>query len=242
MQVILKFGGVLGFILAMVIGMGLLTQIKVVSVRCRAESGDCTPEVRQKLESLTSQSFFFSDLESASTQILSTLPGYKLMSLQRQLPQTLVISIKQNPSLYRLQALGKPELKVVDSEGFIYSPESQTTIPLVVVSEAEWNESLQQGRIQINRHQQLTQTLQALSQAEISFQQLEAAAGVIGVLSLDPQTAAILDLSNSAADVAKLSIVLKGLEPATLSEIQEIDVRYRLPVLRPNRTIPRHDS
>jgi cell division septal protein FtsQ len=239
-----RYGLFLSLFIALVIGLGLMASVKVKHLTCLLDDHECPSEVMAQLTTLTTNSLFMSDLEAKATQALGNLPGYQLVSLKRQLPQTLIVSVKKNPALYRLRALSAPETKIVDSQGYLYPVESDptTTLPQVIISDEQWQVILENSQVSSELQSKINQTITALGVEQITFTHLELSSSTIALISLSPQTTAVLDLTAAHRDVKKLSLVLKGLEPATLTQIQEIDVRYTLPVLRSNRTIPRHDS
>ncbi len=233
MRIIIKHGlkvVTAGLLLA---GLGWLATFKVQEVKCVVQDHPCSAEAEQQAQTLNHRSFFFTDLEKVGADNLSSLPGYQLVSIQRQLPQTVVLTLQQNAALYRLRQIDTNETVVVDTQGYFYTADQQESLPLVVVVDKNQNP---------DRHTQLVDLFKTLTDEHITFKQIEVVSDNVALIYLDGQTTAVINVSSPIQDTKKLSIVLKGIEPGTLSQIQEIDVRYRLPVLRPIRTIPRHDS
>ncbi len=228
-------------IVVSVAGLGMIFQWKINQVVCRLETQPCSPEFTTSLQELTRLSFWVSDVEAQVDQIMKHYPEFEVVEIRRLLPATVEIDVKPRQPLYQLTASNQ-ELGVVNQDGAVIIVPQALSLPVIRISDQLWQTVVATNTIDQKIHLPLTQLLQACQTEKIACQRLELINQDTVVIELPESRIGILSLEFPERDLKKLSLVLNGLEPDKLKDVQEIDVRYRLPVLRLTRTVPRHDS
>lgn len=211
-----------------------LSRLTVTSVICKQSTGDCTPPTLTILEGLRGSSFFFSDHEALARQKNQGSLPFTTLSIQKQLPGTLIITIREEPSLYKLQVGGV--LSAVSNSGQLLtvSPSVQA-VPTVSTTTIEDATTIKT----VPFHQTIVSILNSLPKKYITANttiEYYSPAEIRLFLPEEPQL--IMSDPPPSYALQHIESLLYTVETATQSQkIKEIDLRFNLPVLRTEEEI-----
>lgn len=216
--------------------------LRIKSLECDLDGNPCPSEILVAFDSIKGQSLlFFNDQQLQA--LLESYPAYQLNEYGLWLPGTLRLTLAPQTIMYTLSSEIPVESFAVTSEGKLIANTQQTQVPQVLLSQNDWIDVQEKQQLQPALHAIFTQTLNDLQAAKISVPVLYLHDPQTLVLELPDQPLIVFDPQQPTANVARLKHVLDQLSSNPDSAlIQEVDVRYKLPVLRQSTSIPRHTS
>ncbi|MBD3279679.1 MAG: hypothetical protein GF390_03135 [Candidatus Pacebacteria bacterium] len=226
----LKVSVFLTVLLLMIVVPGLtwlFTQVLVVQqVECLAADQVQAQQLCVTLTSLKGQSLFFRDFfqEPVVKELQQAGSGFALVKLEKKLPNTLRVFLQEEPLVYQVLLLDQP-VQLVSHDGRLFkTDDQQSSLPMIYLDQAE---------LTTERHQQLLELLAVLDQQQIEFKKIEVFdQQQVRVWLLDNKTV-WFELQNISTQAQRLALVLKQVNWSELeSPVSEIDVRFKLPVLR----------
>lgn len=227
--------------LVLMAGFGL-TQLRVHDVTCQDDrQQECPTEVVSQLHSLKGQSLIFANIETQTSSLLAETPTHRLKTIQKLFPDTVVIELESQQLLYQLKLLGQSEYRTVTDTGSVIVGGRTDGLILLVVSADLWDAWQSAGMVDPFVQESLSKLPLLLAESGIQTEALVLIDAQTLVMYLPNNQTAIIDTAELPGDLARLTVILDELQSQPLEQpIEEIDVRYDLPVLRPVRNIPRH--
>ncbi len=207
------------------------SQLRVRAITCQIENEECPDELIQSLQPLQGSSLLFSKHESSISNLQS---NYNLTSYSKQLPNTLHLTFSGLPN----EAL----LRIDDHEYLLHSDGA-----LEESTEATQNTTIFEvpaaGIDSDNRRVKDAQLVTHVLEWNTSLEQIRSEPervifnDQVVILKLNAGLQAIANLNESTTASQRLAIILEHAEVASIdTSIREIDLRFRLPVLRTGYT------
>jgi hypothetical protein len=221
--------GLIGLVAAAIAGVIFGLSIREVSCLVEGRSPAESHQVCEQLQELKGSRLLFRDFyqDSQTAKLLfvpTTKEAYDLERVNKSLAGVLELVLNDRPPLYRLEK--EEQILMVTKAGGFRENNEQLEIPLV--------EDLADIYQEPTTHQFLASFLQNLGEERqqiskitlVNFQRIKVRVPgfpqILLELNQDPQQAA-----------KRLAIILKRLDPQQLDlALQEIDLRFELPVLR----------
>lgn len=215
---------------------------RIKQIECQLEQQPCPSEIASQFEQLYGNAIYFFD-GSQIDSALQTTPTFYVARYQFKLPHTLHVSLRQQALAYTLTTMTKEKSLAVTTDGRITTTVPSTSQIVVEVPDAEWSKLSEETTVDVGLHTTLTTALRELTELNLPIYQLVLIDTQTLALYLPEKPTIILDATQISSSVARLKLVLAELEVNPMpTQVQEIDVRYKLPVLRTSPTIPRHTS
>lgn len=213
--------------------------LRITTINCKQGESPCSPEIVEALTSLKGKGVFFlrPHITKASAAIATT---HQVLDYSITLPSTLTISVTNQTPAYQLKLLQSSQMMVVNNEGNKMSEVAQTGIPTIVLDFQTWAETTSSGAVA--RHTQFMQWLEAFENEGVDFLLLywQDPTTLVGYTQ---NQSILFEAQNVALSLERWQLIRQN--PATQEQVQqaaEIDVRFKLPVLRSSISVPRHDS
>lgn len=223
---------------ALLIVIGLLSCLsiflRVQTVSCLVETQPCPADVSQKLN-LQGRQLLFSDHQRQITTDLAGLP-YQVVKVSLVLPHTVVAELKPQPSAYQL--LNNGQVYLVDQSGLLFQvTQPMADLPIIQVSHANILD-LTQREVPAATHQFWLEAAAGAKDLGFGAMELRAVNEATILIRLADSLQAVISNEQPLLQLERLQTILKQQAHTTPKEpIHEIDLRFRLPVLRTTTTI-----
>jgi cell division septal protein FtsQ len=215
---------------------------RVSTIYCYIQYANCSPELVVHLKELQGKRLLLQDFEAAVSERISSNPDVTLANIQKTFPDTLIITLHPQKVAYVFKELASNQSLIITSAGTVVMTDLRADWPVYWITPSMMSEVQQDLNLEINLHQQLQLVLTSLPATGWEIQAISLPDWQTVQLELANQLTVLLPLAQSETELSRVKDLLKGISPDQLTQIEEIDVRYKLPVLRKTRTIPRHDS
>ena len=225
------------FIIILLICAALIKQLskpilKIEKIECRLENQSCPQELIDQLNSLKGESFLFTKLDYLASS--SKLNFYQLKSFSKQWPNALKLEFVTNPSSYLLEIDNPDSVFLITENGLAQAAPAENFLPVIKV--ISWPNSITDQQIDPDLHQLIFSLINLLSSQQIEPNITIYHQNHIEI-SLKDNLFAIVGNDDINQQMAKLFIILEELDISNIDlEIKEIDLRFKFPVLRTNRT------
>ncbi|NCS97929.1 MAG: hypothetical protein GW762_05050 [Candidatus Pacebacteria bacterium] len=209
----------------------LLLTFRVSKIVCLVADAHCSQELQDQLQTLAGKSLFLTDFESAISSSI-TDETVLFVSLQKELPSTLIVSLAQEKPVYILRSDEKNY--TVYASGLIHEHKQESTNDYTVIAvEFPLEKIVENDHVLPKYHDELTKLSLSLYKPSFSLQnsrwidtetiQLEVSSGIRVYIPFESAT----------QKITILEAILVSPELETVSEpLTEIDLRYKYPVLR----------
>jgi hypothetical protein len=188
---------------------GLL--FRVSTIDCQISEKNCSPELYQDLETLKGKSFFFVDLNID-----------RLESYQKKFPGTLILNFNEEKLSYTVKF--KEEIFYISELGNILENNQDTNNVTEVILNKEFNK---------NVHIKLLKIINITNKDNLRVKKIIWNSDQEIILEINNSPKIILDIEAIDIKTNILEILLNSREIKEYEEpIQEIDLRFNLPVLR----------
>jgi hypothetical protein len=224
--------------IAVVVGLTRVARVKTVS--CTLAENPCPETIQQILnETALHKPLLFYDFSAAITQQLPTT--LRLKKLEKKLPGELILELDQANIAYLLeeQSEGAIVIKPISENGLVLeSPASYTQEYLKITIQSD-DERLKLSTLNTNTPLDpelhtlffslaTSSSKHHLKPNSVIFHSLEDIEVIVS-----SQLKAHLDATQPANQIQTLTLVAKELESSLASKAAEVDLRFRLPVLKP---------
>lgn len=179
---------------------------------------------------------------SIQTQVRTDTSYYHVTSIKRQLPGTLILELEKQSSAYQLRAQQSPDIKTISQTGLVIEGQTDSQLPNLILAPGVWQDFWAEGKPNPLYHQKLLHVFQAVKTSNLSSRALYLVDHQTLALYLTNGQVALLDIDEFGTNLERLQLVERSLTSQPHPEMQEIDVRYQLPVLRPTLSVPRHEA
>lgn len=211
---------------------------KIQRVECTmltdsAETEPCLPPLAAALSPLVGRGWLGSDIPTQANTVLTDL-GWRVSRYSYQLPGTLKLVLVQDPWSY--QILSGDQVWNVSATGqpmrsFTAASDSAQLRVSLRSSASAWQPP---QPIPTDLHESLLRYLDFARQfpsqvpASLSWEEPQRLSGVL------PQapTTIMIDPAEMAIDLERLRLILQGWDPLTATASHQLDLRFKLPVLR----------
>lgn len=221
----------------------ILTVGRVKQVTCTVRADRCSSELSQQLEKLYGQSLFFTDLTQLSSQLLESEIGYRVQAVSKEWPDQLSVQLEPQQVVYQLRLLGQDQFVSVTDLGWLIAQPQRNDVPLLIVTPEVWSSWQARGEVPLTLHEQFQGIPASVQHESLIITHWVLVDEQTIVLYLPTDQTVIIESASITSDLHQLNLLAKGVDWSVFSSpIQEIDLRYNLPVLRVTRNIPRHES
>lgn len=229
---------VITFLLLLAGSLGL----RIQTIQCSINDRSCSSEIDTALLPIKGESIFFFD-ESQLSSLLSSYPTYQIKSYSFQLPSTLKLELAPQRVMYYLTSNSQTQNLGVTDQGLLTSSLPDESVTQVIIPDNHWVDLKTGQNLDAELHRGLTLILSELEVASISVPIILWQDTQTVVLDKPEIPLVLIDPQQAGTNIARLKLLLTEIQKEPLSnQVQEIDVRYKLPVLRNTTTIPRHTS
>lgn len=206
-------------------------------VSCTFPSGAACPDDLQQhlVSSFSGQYLFFNTVTDQLAQDPFASDPYQPVAIRRYLPNHLAFTFKPEPALYRFElpeADDSTQQLLVTNNGTVLRSSEVSTLPVV-----QWNgEALMtddEKSIITAVHSPLQRIVSTLVSRQIEFERIIWNSPDEIIIALPNGRRALLDSTDPETSVLELEAIQDAPELDELeAPIREIDLRFRLPVLR----------
>lgn len=224
-------------------GIAVASQVfRVQTMYCFVEFANCSPEVTAIIRELKGQRLLFYDAEAALADRLQSLPTVKVRAVSKQLPDTLTVILEPQQVEYVLQDQQTQQTVVIAEGGVALESAAHPEWPLLFIESSLISGIKLAGRIDPVHHQDLRAALQALPSLNWPIKTIYIPNWQTVQIEVDNQPSVLFELRTLSNQVQRAKDIYSHLPAEEFSRVKEIDVRYKLPVLRETPSITRHDS
>lgn len=215
-----------GVFVALLLGIGWYT-LQVGDIECRLDVQSCPPALQDALAPLRGRSLIGVDLREDAQQMV-TAHSVRATSVQKKFPRLLTVQFAQVPISYRLNTAEKSW--DVNSTGTVFEPSSAAY--LEITTKLPVDQLMSSARL---LKPEFHQALRAVAESDSTKQatQIELLDNETIIITMKEGIRALVPTQETALHLAELHQILTSSEYRTVSkDYQEIDVRFKLPVLR----------
>lgn len=222
---------------SVVISVGLVA-VKIRQVECHLPNGIDSSEICLRLQPLVGNSFFFTDFENSSVvnralKAEDMAQTFSLESVKKQLPGTVIFELSQKAPLYRLLAEGDQKYLVTESG------QLKTDNPRLKLPEARlfpgWSDSFDSLDLKAaSTHYFLKQLIMTAAEEQLKIETINFESSTLIRIKLDSQLFVVLEKnSQPSLEMKRLAVIIDNLNFKEIDTgIKEVDLRFKLPVLR----------
>lgn len=227
----------LAFVCLVVLLLSLVPMMKTKSVECYLDSNaSCPAELTSLLEQdIINRSFFFTDYENIVARApLASLP-FTLSSFKRNLPDKLTLTFKNEPLLYKLVMEDGSSL-LIGTEGTIINNATDNNELTQVLVYEDAATIFSGNKVTSKLQKPISAIVESLHAQGVSVESVSYQNSQDIRLKLSSSQVAILDDTDPESAIKKLKLILSAPEVTAIDEpIDEIDLRFKMPVLRTSK-------
>ncbi len=226
--------------IALFIGLGLLLKqlfpiFKIKQVNCQLNSLSCPAPLEDALADFQGKSLFFDNIEQR-VQALN-LELYQLESVNKSLPHTLNLVFLPKKNSYLLLK-DQTQLLVVAENGVALDQEVTQKLPEIKI-EGWPNEVINGHQVDPVLHQTISQLILELELHQIPTSNITVFQPTFITIELPENRIALIESEQIKTQIKRLAAILQEYDfNSSDTPIKEIDVRFKLPVLRTTRSTP----
>lgn len=223
----LLFSPLLLLILVIILSFSL----KINVIECRVGANNCSPEIYQKLEAFKGSSIFFVNID----KILSS-PEFQsevilLDNYQKKMPGTLVLNFSEENILYQLN-LEQSFLYVSEFGNILQTNQGKDQISQVYLY-GEIGEYIENRSVNREKHLVIKSVINQLNKDELSVDVINWVNDSEIIIKIKDEPQVIIDKINVESKIGNIKLILGAKEIKDYDKkIEEIDLRFNLPVLR----------
>jgi len=215
---------------------------QVRTLYCFIEYANCPPEVTAELQSLKGQRLLISNLEANVTSRLISNPTLRFKTLRKEFPGTVVVNLESQKIIFGFKAVDSGAYILITDQGRTMMSELHPDWPVFLVSQKLLEETNQRQNLSSNTQLQLEAVLVALQAPTWSNSSLYLADWETVEVELSTGVILLFNLGQLPTQIERASEILSQLPLETAVKTKEIDLRFKLPVLRETPTRSRQQS
>ena len=213
----------------------------IKNIECRVSTNDKCPDflVNRLEENIKGKPIIFTDLELEMTKEPFVSDSFALKGQKKKLPNYIEVVFDHEPIIYLIRTQKDDDkTKAVTQSGFIWETENSTKgVPVVDFSQtnqlSEQNKDPFNNKMNEKKHNPIKKIVSSLKKMNLPYQEIVFLSESEILLKIEDSLVAILDDKEVEKSVAELSAILSSPEYLEREEkVEEIDLRFRLPVLR----------
>lgn len=209
--------------------------IKISHIECTLGEHSCPQKLNEKLNQIQNKSFLFSNIENLVENL--DLDLYHLIEIKKTWPNSISLSFSKKTSGYILKLESTDEELLIADSGLVYSDETDNSLTRVRVS--NWPDILVENKINQELHSLIIHILNLLNEHQLTISEIKIISSNQIFIYLDNGLVAIIQKADVNKQIAQLAIVINKLDLNQIdTNIKEIDLRFKFPVLRTHFTSP----
>lgn len=226
----------------------------VKNIECFYEGALLEKKICNPLSGLFGKSLFFTDLENASEfNILSANSNnaetYFVDNIKKELPSTLILNLSTQSPLYRLFYEEKSYL--VSSTGQLKQDNPNLGLLNLKLSESSSSNVIDSNFVKEDEHNFFRDLVVSLQKEKFDVSEINIESEFFVEIKIKNKPRIIVEQSDEITyKILQLVVLLEEIDFSTIdsdnidtTDIKEIDLRYKLPVIRTEFSDPdRHDS
>lgn len=216
--------------------------LRVNELYCFVQYANCSPEIVAALQPLKGQRLLLADNGAQIQQLLQSNPDIRLQEVSKQLPATLTIRLEPQKIAYALKNPASDRHVAFTVDGRLLVSDLRPDWPTFITTNELLDQIQSQNQISVQLHQQLVGALTAIKELGWANPSVYLIDEQTISLQAENKPALILPLEGITTQFDRAQELVDNLPTETIAKTQEIDLRFKLPVLRETPTIPRHDS
>jgi hypothetical protein len=203
---------------------------RVRHIECQIAHTACPPDLDQQVQVIKNQSLFFAHLDELITNATTVSP-VTLVSIEKTLPNRVLLNFSEEKLAYILKT-SDDKLYLVYQSGKIQLTETTDQAPLLSVFFPS-SQYITNAHLEPDIHQKILILFELLYKHAIPIQNSSWQEPHSILLTLTNGIKVYVDPDSSSRGIKALAAVLAAPETNDLKNtIEEIDVRFNLPVLR----------
>ena len=236
----LDIGGLIRWLVVLIVVVGLATALvslyklfRVQTVECRLLGAEaCPDDLVQTLQFIINQPLFFVDFSKQISTVQLPQP-VRLSKISKKLPSTLRLSFQLEPVAYVIST--DQDIFFVSQSGQLYQQQFEQTGLVQVRLLSAW--SHQSGSVELFIHHSLLAIIAGCQQLKLPLQTITWLDNSTIQLSMENRSEIfVIDSQQPNLELHRLALVLQSGEYQALTQSkQELDLRFKMPVLRTAR-------
>lgn len=230
-------GSLRGFVVIILIGVAIfagkmvISSFSVKNIECQLDQQTCPESLTNSLTVLHGKPLFFTNYQSILQEQRVPLP-VTLTQVKKHLPNTLNLEFSSQNLAYMIQT--NEGTIAVSTTGVLFK---DTTVlpPTTIEVKPELSSVLDPNHaIQAPIHTAFLELVTTLEKSDLPVKHISwVDKDTINLIMNDGQLNAVVDQKNPRVAIEKLELIIKSQEYQAVQEnVQEIDLRFDLPVLR----------
>lgn len=216
-------------------------QLRIEQLACTLDDRPCPTEIVSQLQQTMPQPLLFSDPTPAIQNAIGN-EGLLLVSFQKQLPNLLTVRLQSKQVFYQIKILDHPDgtKYLIDDQRHILSNKTtQSNQPEVEISQQDWQLVVDNVEQPTEVSEQFDSAIKAVLPVSEKWQTPVRWAPTIITMQKDNRNV-LIDPDNADGSSEKLLLLWEQFDWSSVnSDIIEVDLRYKYPVLRETRTLDR---
>lgn len=215
---------------------------KVSSVYCFVEHANCPPELLAAVRELRGQRLLLVNFEDQVQATIASFPTVRLTSISKVLPGSLYIGLEPQKIEYVLNEPKAQESLIITEDGIALNSTPHPDWPIIYAHESLFQEIKAKGKIGSGVHHDLIAALVALESLNWTVTSIYLPEWETLQVLAEKQPSILFATKQLPTQVQRAKDLVGSLPADEATQVKEIDLRFKLPVLRESISIPRHDS
>lgn len=205
--------------------------LKVNVVECNVGENNCSPEIYQKLEAFKGKSIFFVNIDKILSSSEFQSEVILLEHYQKKMPGTLILNFSEENILYQLN-LEQSFLYISEFGNILQTNQGKDQITQVYLY-GDIGEFIESRSINREKHLIITSIINQLEKDELSVDVINWVDDTEIIIKVKDEPQIVIDNSNVESKINNIKLILGAKEIKDYDKpIEEIDLRFNLPVLR----------
>lgn len=220
-----------------IVSLHVFQVLVIKNIDCKIDDQDCSPEITDSTQALVGKSLFFTNFEAMiKDHVLDSHPGVSLVSFTKTLNGQLAIKLSKSQSGFWVSD-GSDQKLYVNQLGQV-DPEEEYLIGeiLVVLPGEMFDQLIQEKQLNAELAGDLVEATSLLNRSQVKLNKVGFLPPELLILYLPQQIQIVLPL-NKLDMIVQIPLVIKYLKTQELTQIREIDLRFKLPVLRDRASV-----
>lgn len=211
----------------------LISTLKVQHISCIQNGTSCSIPLYSPLETLKGSSFFFTDLNQTLVEKHNGVLPFKVLSIKRKLPGTIIVTLAEEKPLYLIFTNDTQSTLVGVSENgsTVSFDANSSSTPIVNVPTAET--AFTEKTLVPTFHETIKKIMFNSRSPQYTLRNINYVSSTEIILNYDTLPPLIITEDVPIYALQHIEKIMYTVETQTLEKpVKEIDLRFRLPVLR----------
>lgn len=231
-----RLAWLLTLIIPVTIFIGLTQVLKISIIECQLNNQPCPSEITQYFSPLHNQKLL--TIRPQLEELIQNLASpYQLHEYRLKFPHTLQIWLLTQQPAYQLQNIQTQETRVITVSGQVMGEQPLSNLITLQIPPDVWTKYWTSNSLVTEEHNTFSSIVQQLKNSAIPIMTGEISSDQTLRISLPENRTALLDIQELHIGLVRLELLLENLRKTPPTDpVVEIDVRYKLPVLRTTRS------